>query len=219
MDVAATQVRSETARRSRGRPRLGEVELIDSELLDGALREFLRCGYGGTSMGRIVRSLGISKTTLYSRYPSKEDLFRAIVSRQIEGLSVATSLQESGAWLELGMGLRAYGNRSLEISLSGDLLQVNRLIYSESHRFPELGAAAAERTRLGIGQISDFIAQCARRDRIPCRDPDGVAEAFIFMLRGWYVDAMLTDRHVGAAVREAWVERAVHALLSSRAEW
>jgi AcrR family transcriptional regulator len=208
-----------SGRRTRGRPGPGEIEVIDSELLEGALREFLKTGYGGTSISQIVRAIGISKTTLYSRYPSKEVLFRAIISRQVERLSGFIALQVEGTWLEIGMGLRFYANRTLEISLEGELRQTNLLIYSEAHRFPELGAAAAERSRKGIEQISEFITQCAQRDGLALRDPEGVAEAFTFMLRGWYVNVLLTNTPVSAAAREAWVERAVHALLASRSEW
>lgn len=205
-------------RRTRGRPRQDEVGLIDGELLQGALNEFLKTGYGGTSMRQIVAALGVSKTTIYSRYPSKEALFRAIITRQIERLASNTALHEED-WPEIGIALRSYANRTLEISLSGELREVNRLIYSESQRFPELGVAAAERTELGITQIADFIDNCADRDGVPVRNTRGVAEAFIFMLRGWYVNVLLTNKPVSAAHREAWVERAVHALVSSRADW
>ncbi|TDW61520.1 TetR family transcriptional regulator [Novosphingobium sp. PhB55] len=206
-------------KRTRGRPRQGEIEIIDTKLLEGALQEFIKTGYGGTAMSQIVRALGISKTTLYSRFASKEALFEAIIKRQVDRLSGATALQVDGTWLELGMGLRAYANRTLEVSLEGELRQVNLLIYSEAHRFPELGMAAAERSQQGIGQISEFIIQCAERDQVSVRDPVGVAEAFIFMLRGWYVNVLLTDQPVSAAVREAWVERAVAVLLSDRSNW
>lgn len=208
-----------SARRTPGRPRQSAVELIDGELLEGALQEFLKSGYGGASVTSIVKALGISKTTLYSRYASKEDLFRAIVDRQIERLSAAAVLEKKGSLLEIGMGLRAYANRTLEISLTGELREVNLLIYGESRRFPELGTAAAQRTELGVAQIAKFIDQCAQRDKIPVRDPRAVAEAFIFMLRGWYVNVLLTDQVVSAAVREAWVEKAVHTLLSGRQGW
>lgn len=206
-------------RRTRGRPTLEDAELIDSALLDGALRVFLDHGYGGTSVGQIVKSLGISKTTFYSRYPSKADLFRAIISRQIDGLAAEAALETPEGLLSLEAGLRAYAEHSLAISLEGDLLQINRLIYSESHRFPELGAAAAERTRLGVRQISDFIAQCAVRDGVPCRNAEAIAEAFIFMLRGWYVNVMLINEAVGPAARRRFADQAVRALLASREQW
>lgn len=205
--------------RSRGRPRLEDTAGIDSHLLGVALAEFLAHGYGGASMSRIVRAAGISKTTLYSRFASKEALFRAIVQQQIEKLAAETALRSDAGALDLVAGLTAYADRSLAISLEGDLLQVNRLIYSESNRFPELGAAAAERTMIGVEQIADFIRQRAEADGIPCSDPKRIAEAFIFMLRGWYVDIMLANRPVSAEARRQWAAQAVHALIASRDQW
>lgn len=206
-------------RRSRGRPTLEDVEGIESKLLDVALREFVQHGYGGTSMRRIVHVAGISKTTLYSRFSSKEQLFRAIMRRQIDRLSVATSRDPQPVRLSFEKALAAYANHMLEVSLRGDLLEVNRLIFSESHRFPELGAAAAERTTLGIRQLADLVGEWAAVDRIACSDPEGIAEAFIHMLRGWYVNVVLTNTNVPDAQREQWVRRAVHALISARREW
>jgi TetR/AcrR family transcriptional repressor of mexJK operon len=206
-------------RRSRGRPTLEDVEGIESRLLAVALREFVRHGYGGTSMRRIVIATGISKTTLYSRFSSKEQLFRAIMHQQIDRLSAATSRGPHPVRPSLEKCLADYANSMLEVSLRGDLLEVNRLIYSESHRFPELGAAAADRTKLGIRQVADLIEKWAREDRIPCSDPEGIAEAFIHMLRGWYVNAILSNARVPSAQRERWVKRAVHSLISARREW
>jgi TetR/AcrR family transcriptional regulator, mexJK operon transcriptional repressor len=206
-------------RRARGRPTLEDVEGLESKLLAVALSEFVQHGYGGTSMRRIVHVAGISKTTLYSRFSSKEQLFRAIMRQQIERLSAATSRSPHPVRLKLEKVLMAYANHMLEMSLSGDLLEVNRLIYGESHRFPELGSAAEERTELGVQQVAALIRDHARADRFPCSDPEGIAEAFIHMLRGWYVNVLLTNTKVPAAQREQWVARAVHALISGRRDW
>jgi AcrR family transcriptional regulator len=206
-------------RRPRGRPKLEDVALIESRLLDVALQEFLAHGYGGTSLTRIVKAAGISKTTLYARFGSKEELFRATMRRQIDSLAAVAALRSQKGPPDLVGGLKAYGNRTLQISFEGDLLQVNRLIYSESGRFPELGRAAAERSQLGIADVAAFIAACAASDGIACRDPQAVAEAYISMLRGWYVDKLLTNRSVSVRERQRWVETAAHVLLAGRADW
>ena len=205
--------------RSRGRPRLEDIAAIESRLLDAALQAFLQYGYGGASMTQIVKAAGVSKTTLYSRFSSKEQLFRAIIFQQIDALSPSELLSAYTDPPDLVQGLKSFANHMLAQSLQGGLLGVNRLMYSESHRFPELGASAAERTALGIKRISSFIRHCAAADGIACRDPDGVAEAFILMNRGWYVNILLTNSEVSVAEREQWVERAVHILLSARADW
>jgi AcrR family transcriptional regulator len=206
-------------RRPRGRPKLEDVAQIESRLLDVALQEFLAHGYGGTSLTRIVKAAGISKTTLYTRFASKDELFSATVHRQIQKLAAASALRSRRGPPDLAGGLKTYGNRILEISLEGDLLQVNRLIYSESGRFPELGRAAAERSEHGVADVATFIAKCAEADGIPCRDPHLVAETFISMLRGWYVDKFLTNRPVAARQRQRWVDAAVDLLLAGRASW
>ncbi len=166
-----------------------------------------------------MREAGISKTTLYSRFADKESLFRAIMNRQIVHFSGARILGSDSASSQLEKGLRDYADHMLKASLGGDLLGVNRLIYSESHRFPELGRAAAERTERGIEQIAAFIDECARKDGVSCRDSRGVAEVFILSIRGWYINVMLTNQKISKTRREQWVARAVHTLLTSREDW
>lgn len=217
--MQANERSSEKPRRTRGRPTLQDVAALEHQLLAVALREFLDHGYGATSMRRIAQVAQISKTTLYAKYPSKEELFKAIMREQVNRLGGETTLKLHVGKGDIAAGLRAYANRMLDISLHGDLLEVNRLITSESHRFPELGLTAAERTAIGIGQVADFIRHSAQADGLPCRDPEAAAQAFIMMIRGWYVNVMLTNRPVPAPEREAWVERTVHALISARHEW
>ena len=208
-----------TAKRSRGRPRLEDVAAIDDELLSVALSEFIEHGYGGASMTRIARVAEMSKATLYARYSSKEDLFRAIMHRQINGIQPESLLSTQSGLSGLEEGLRAYANRMLQLSFEGDMLAINRLIYSESHRFPELAAAATERTGQGIKRIAEFISERGHLDGIPCRDPEIVAEIFIYMIRGWYVSKMLDNSDISPSQRGKWVKRAVAAVIASRENW
>jgi AcrR family transcriptional regulator len=217
--VAGAKALATKSGRTRGRPRPDAATAIEAELLAVALREFLQHGYGGTSMSQIVKAARVSKTTLYSRYPSKEVLFRAIITAQIDEMSPTASLQPASGSPDLERGLKSFANQMLEASLQGDLLGVNRLILSEAYRFPELGLAAAERTAMGIRRIAEFIRECAAADGLPCRDPEGVAEAFILMIRGWYVNVLQTNTTASSAERQRWVDRAVHALLSARQDW
>ena len=50
------------------------------ELLGTAMREFVRHGFGGASLNRIIRSCGMSKSSFYHYYGSKEALFDAVVA-------------------------------------------------------------------------------------------------------------------------------------------
>lgn len=62
------------------RPRLVE----ESELLDAAMAAFWRGGYGGVSTRALEEATGLSASSLYHRYGSKEGLFTATLSHYIE---------------------------------------------------------------------------------------------------------------------------------------
>lgn len=219
--LAATEMTSNTRhdKIGRGRPRIGDAEVINRKLLQAALQEFLAHGYGKASLSRVVKAAEASKSTLYSRYASKEELFLAIIHEQIQQLAPATSLQTDAGTMGLEQGLIAYASHMLKRSLFGELRGVDRLIYSESHQFPELAEAARERTELGVKRLQTFIDNCSERDGIACQNPRAVAENFIFMIRGWYADIVLSNREVTAAECERWVQSAVQIIVQGRAGW
>ena len=51
------------------------------EILDAALEEFTRNGYAGTRLDDVAARAGITKGTIYVYFPSKEELFRAVVAQ------------------------------------------------------------------------------------------------------------------------------------------
>lgn len=169
-------------------------------------------------MRSIARAAQVSRTTLLARYPTIEQLFRAIMGQQIERMSAAAYLHSKGR-PDLRAGLTRYANRALAFSLEGDFLEINRLIYSASHMLPEIGAAATESTRLGIELIAAFIIECAEADGMECRNPRIPAELFNVALRGWFGNAMLDNRTVSPGEREAWVEGMVNCFIAGRAGW
>ncbi|MCG8314526.1 MAG: TetR/AcrR family transcriptional regulator [Pseudomonadales bacterium] len=205
--------------KSAGRPTVEKALEIETKLLRVALAEFLEYGYGDASLTRIVKNASVSKTTLYSRYSSKEELFRAIIYQQINLVNPGAYLPMNASSLNLEDGLKSYANNMLSLNLQGEMLGVNRLIYSEFNRFPELGAAAAERTRMGVERITRFIKSCTEADGSTCNDPAAAAETFIYMIKGWYIDVMLTHQTITPAMQKQWVERTVHSLVAASIDW
>jgi AcrR family transcriptional regulator len=53
-------------------------------VLDAAFELFLERGYEGTSMDAIAAELGVTKPVVYACYPSKEELFKALLRREEE---------------------------------------------------------------------------------------------------------------------------------------
>ncbi len=52
-----------------------------NEALDTAMREFWQYGYDGTSISRLCETIGIGKTSLYSVFNCKEELFERALTR------------------------------------------------------------------------------------------------------------------------------------------
>jgi AcrR family transcriptional regulator len=206
-------------RRPRGRPRLEDVADIENELVEVALSEFLKHGYGGTSMATIVKAAGVSKTTLYSRFASKEDLFIAMMKKMVQGDLSARIRAVEAPSRPLADMLREFAYRSLEIGLDPVHYGAIRLIYGESHRFPELreaGEALAQASRSGILNI---IIGFAEREGLTFKDPTLPADFLALSLRGVHLAIVLSENNELDAARREEIDRMIDLLVASMDRW
>ncbi|MGB8364559.1 MAG: TetR/AcrR family transcriptional regulator [Rhizomicrobium sp.] len=205
-------------RRARGRPKAEDLGELEARLIRVARQRFVANGYGATSMNEVAKAARVSKGTLYSRFPSKADLFRAIIDEQIQ--HTGSGVRHLGPKPKtLEAMLRIFAERALQDSLCREVVQLNRLMYSEAERFPELGEAAWARSRIGVQQVSEFIREYAAKDGVRCRDPEAAAEMFTTLLRGFYGDVMLRGRAVIAAEIKAWTRKMLKVFLAGRRSW
>ena len=70
---------------ARGRARL-------TKILEAATELFLKVGYEQTSIDAILLQSGGSKSTLYAYFPTKEDLFRAVIDSVVDNSDLGTAL-------------------------------------------------------------------------------------------------------------------------------
>src|SRR6266403_5141460 len=68
-------------RASAGRPR----EFDTDKALDGALRVFWLKGYEGASLSHLTRAMRINRPSLYAAFGNKEQLFRKVLDRYMDG--------------------------------------------------------------------------------------------------------------------------------------
>lgn len=81
---------------------MAATQTTTDAILDGALREFSRHGLAKTSMSDIAQSAGVSRTSLYSAFPTKADVFRALSGRINERVlaAVVAAISTAGTWDE-----------------------------------------------------------------------------------------------------------------------
>lgn len=75
--------------RGKGRPTLTQVAEIDSAIREAALKVLLEHGEAAT-MNAVARAAGLSRKSVYARYPNKDRLFLDVIS---DALASATPLE------------------------------------------------------------------------------------------------------------------------------
>jgi len=129
MNAPATPIPHKRERRKEARP---------GELLEAALDLFVEKGFAATRVEEVAQRAGVSKGTLFLYFPTKDELFKAVVrenlvKHQTEGAEEILRHEGSaGALLEYLMleWWRRYG----ATKASG----ITKLIMSEANNFPEL---------------------------------------------------------------------------------
>lgn len=199
--------------RARGRPSPEAAAQIDREILHAARDLFFAHGYESTSMAMIVKAAGVSKTTLYARYATKAELFKASLDLTVDLIQNDQLSPEKRDEQDLVGGLMVFGRDAIMISRLPLWTNYERMVFAEGLRFPELAALVAERIDRGIATVRDFIASACERESKVCDDPETMAMNYVMALRGYYTAAVLRGHVPSVEECDAFVGKLVSALI------
>lgn len=146
--------------------------------IDAAREAFFANGYAGTTMSSIASKVGGSKTTLWSYFPSKEDLFAAIVDDIVEhyGQVLTLDLPVDRPVREV---LRNFGNVLMTKLTSTPLLSLYRLVVGEADRFPHLAETFYDRgPRRGKARAAEWVAEKMARGELRMGNPMRAVQQF-----------------------------------------
>ena len=111
----------------------------EQEVLDVATEYFLQHGYRGASINAMARSSGISKESIYRYFSSKQQLFEAVIGRELieyrRGLHRLDTLRS----MDLRAALITVAETILGIITTERTQALRRLIFDEATRSPEVG--------------------------------------------------------------------------------
>ena len=171
------------------RARLDEERL--TELLDVAAEIFISEGFSAASTNEIARRANSSKTTFYSRFPTKEHLFLAVIERRIDGIfqQVAGSLPEERPIEET---LQKFGSALIRLALSKEQIALIRVVSMEAARFPELGKRYYELgPKRAEERLAAYLRKQVERGRLLNEDTRQMAQHFVSLASGgpvrWFV--------------------------------
>lgn len=169
-------------------------------VLDAAFGLFMRDGYEGTSMEAIAAEAGVSKPVVYACYPSKAELFEALLRREEQ---------------------RVLGEIQAALPAAADLADPEAVLVEAFTAFLRAVAASPDAYRvvfLGEGGANAAVARRVRRGR------QMQVDAVAALARGWIdgreneLDAALASRLVAHAI-VGLGEAGARALLSEPQSW
>lgn len=103
-------------------------------ILDTAYRLFRTQGFDATSISEITAQVGGSKATIYSHFPSKEELFIECMTAAVEDYITGAVAQLDASGSDPGDVLREFGANILNFGSSPEMVAVRRLIIAEASR-------------------------------------------------------------------------------------
>jgi len=158
----------------------GQVDETKTEaILEAALALFTEKG-GLTSMEEIARRAGVSRQTLYNRFPSKVEIGRALAARRSDAISAPLRMGGDPEVVLTAMAaglLRKLCGQEPGASMRGVVLM--------SPHAPEMAQAIYEAGPAeGLRRLTAWLTEQDREGRISAPDPAAAAEMFVGMVLG-----------------------------------
>ena len=193
----------------RGRPTQAEAKKLHQKLRKAAVATFVKYGYDGTTMEAIARAAGITRRTLYARYPDKRAVFVDVIPWALTRRTERDSNDEVYD-RDLRASLVAIGRAGIARAIDPDVVRLTRIAMNESSRFPEFAISAHSMMWSGRHrQVMDLLRRHQEAGAIEFEDLELAAGNFIGMIEhlpvrlaecGIYRSAEEEDRHLQHAV-------------------
>ncbi len=162
------------------------------QILEAAFRVFGTRGLHQATLDDVARAAGITKGTIYLYFPSKADLFSAMLKARVNDLLPPMEAPDARRPRSTHRQLLTLGRRLYQFFQSPAFLAMYRTMVGEASQFPE---AAALLYREGILPANRRLAEVIRRGIMAGEfrdvDPLIAARAFVGMFQVFAVSQNL----------------------------
>jgi AcrR family transcriptional regulator len=188
-------------------------------ILDTALRLFRMQGFDKTSVSEITAAVGGSKATIYSHFPSKEELFVECMMTAADNYMAGTLRHLDASSTDPAVALFDFGRSFLNFICSPDQLEVRRLMIAEAPR-SGTGKLFFDKITALRTHVSAFMSGCMASGTLHGGDPVLAAEHFGALLEAEILEPLLLHVREGSPAEREIVlaaKRAVAAFLRAYA--
>ncbi len=179
-------------------------------ILEAATALFLEFGFDRTSLAQVAQRAGVSKATLFKQFPTKAELFEAMVLSAGAASEAGPPVTPDG---DFRSGLVELGTAYVELLSRPRMAELIRAVITESARFPELREQTFDFGTLPVLRaLRQFLEAANARGDAKVDDLDVAAAQFLGMIAtvvfwprlvhgNWSLTAQETSRTVDEAAR------------------
>ncbi|UYV37847.1 TetR/AcrR family transcriptional regulator [Rhodobacteraceae bacterium D3-12] len=148
------------------------------QVLEGARKVFMADGFERANVDQIAQTAGVSKATLYSYFPDKEQLFAEVA--RLECLRMAdAAAAEINTQGPIGEVLTSLAMRLAKYLLSDFTQTMFRICVSERDRFPDIARAFYDcGPEMGRKRLEEVLAHGVARGELKIDNLTLAAEQF-----------------------------------------
>lgn len=176
---------------TRGRPTREAAAQRQRALLNRALEMFLERGFENTTISEVAAESGVTRRTVYARFNDKRELFRATLENGASQMMVSDEALDAVDTSSVERALHGFVRLRVEAMLTPLGIQMQRFVYAEAARFPELVRSVYHRiSGPTIDRVAKLLAQAHARGEIRAEDP-------------WWSARLLMNMTIGGPITNA----------------
>ena len=166
-------------------------------ILDTAFRLFRTQGFDKTSVSEITAEVGGSKATIYSHFPSKEELFVECMMAAAENYMAETLKHLDASNADPDVALFDFGRSFLNFICSPEQLEVRRLMIAEAAR-SGTGKLFFDKITALRTHVSAFMSACMASGTLRRDDPALAADHLGALLEAEIFEPLLLHVREGS---------------------
>ena len=164
---------------------------IRSKILVAAQEVFTRYGFGKTTMDDIAREMGKGKSSIYYYFTSKEDIFRAVIDKELvlmktRILDAVSSKKDSREKLKVYVIERMHGVQSFK-----NLYTVIRNEFTTQRDFVDQTRQQTDQDEISI--VKDILDQGVEAGIFNLEDTYLTSIAIVTALKGMEIPLLITE--------------------------
>jgi AcrR family transcriptional regulator len=184
-----------------------KTEAKRQSIVDAAAEVFMEKGYEAASMAEIASRAGGSKATLYSYFPSKEELFLMVMKTLAEErMSQAHARLTADG--DLRSALLRYGEQMLRNLLSPEIATLRRIVLGEGWRSTVGQLFFDNGPAIGWGKLAAFLEGQMQAGKLRQARPWPAAMHLLGLLEAEFIEWFIVgarEMPSDAAINEAVV--------------